>query len=426
MAIDVKNKITATIGSVPGTTATVEETPVIQLSTSNPIYRGPKGDKGDKGDIGPIGLTGATGPQGIQGPIGPKGDKGDKGDIGPQGIQGIPGEVGPQGPKGDKGDKGDDGFILFEELTPEQKEELRGPQGIQGKQGPIGPQGPQGPRGPAGKDGRDGIDGEPGPAGKDGAQGPQGEPGPSGVYVGTDTPTGEVNVWIDPSGEANVPESGGGIGKEVILVPMSLGNTPMDQQIKQRTFKNKIKEAIKNGIKNYIFILDTNDESVILNAEYDTNKITFSYTHSTTGLHNYKVYYATISVSDLDKLENRMLFENTPILTADNYNNYLPSGGGSWSYVSVDSSQAYIGDYTTHIKLLYTYDAYDGVIDLSLPYNERGFTNAYNEFAGGCVYGNSEIIPIKVKNEYGSITLVDARYGSEFGAHIRGYYYWQE
>ncbi len=70
-----------------------------------------------------------------------------------------------RGPKGDKGDKGDDGSIVFEELTPEQKEELRGPQGIQGKQGPIGPQGPQGP---AGKDGKDGIDGEPGPAGKDG------------------------------------------------------------------------------------------------------------------------------------------------------------------------------------------------------------------------------------------------------------------
>lgn len=61
---------------------------------------------------------------------------------------------------------------------------------------------------------------------------------------------------------------------------------------------------------------------------------------------------------------------------------------------------------------------------MSLPYNEKSFTNAYNEFAGGCVYGNSEIIPIKVKNEYGSITLVDARDNTDFGAYIRGYYYW--
>lgn len=344
MAIDVKNKITATIGSVPGTTATVEETPVIQLSTSNPIYRGPKGDKGDQGERG---IPGDRGPQGEPGPMGPQG---------------------PAGPKGEQGPKGEDGFIKFEELTAEQREQLRGPQGIQGERGPqgevgpIGPAGPQGiqgipgergkdgaigPQGPAGADGAQGEvgprgeqgpqgetgpqgpmgpqgeAGPAGPAGKDGAQGPQGEPGPSGVYVGTDTPTGEVNVWIDPSGEANVPESGGGIGKEVILVPMSLGNTPMDQQIKQRTFKNKIKEAIKNGIKNYIFILDTTDESVVLNAEYDTNRITFSYTHSTTGLHNYKVYYATIYESDLDKLESRFLFENTPVLTADNYYNYI-------------------------------------------------------------------------------------------------------
>lgn len=446
MAIDVKNKITATIGSVPGTTATVEETPVIQLSTSNPIYRGPKGDKGDQGERG---IPGDRGPQGEPGPMGPQG---------------------PAGPKGEQGPKGEDGFIKFEELTAEQREQLRGPQGIQGERGPqgevgpIGPAGPQGiqgiqgekgkdgaigPQGPAGADGAQGEvgprgeqgpqgetgpqgpmgpqgeAGPAGPAGKDGAQGPQGEPGPSGVYVGTDTPTGEVNVWIDPSGEANVPESGGGIGKEVILVPMSLGNTPMDQQIKQRTFKNKIKEAIKNGIKNYIFILDTTDESVVLNAEYDNNKITFSYTHSTSGLYNYRANYATISVSDLDKLESRMLFENTTLITTDNYHNYI-SGGGSWSYVGVDSSQAYITEYTTHIKILYTYDMYDGVIDLSLPYNERGFHNTSNDFAGGCVYGNSEIIPIRVKNDYGSISIVDARYDTDFGAYIRGYYYWQE
>lgn len=34
--------------------------------------------------------------------------------------------------RGPKGDKGDDGFIQFEELTPEQKEELRGPEGPAG------------------------------------------------------------------------------------------------------------------------------------------------------------------------------------------------------------------------------------------------------------------------------------------------------
>lgn len=449
MAIDVKNKITATIGSVPGTTATVEETPVIQLSTSNPIYRGPKGDKGDQGERG---IPGNRGPQGEPGPMGPQG---------------------PAGPKGEPGPKGEDGFIKFEELTDEQKEQLRGPQGIQGERGPqgevgpIGPAGPQGiqgeqgipgekgedgaigPQGPAGADGAPGEtgprgeqgpqgpigpQGEAGPAGPagkdgaDGAQGPQGEkgdPGPSGVYIGTDTPAEDVNVWIDPSGEANVPESGGGIGKEVILVPVSFVNTPADQQIKQRAFKNKIKEAIQNGIENYIFILDSDDKSVILNAEYSNNKITFSYTHSTTGLYNYKAYYATIYESNLDTLENKYLFEETTLINTDNYHNYS-SGGGSWSYVGVDSSQAYINDYTTHIKLLYTYDMYDGVIDMSLPYNERDFSNSYNDFAGGCVWNGSDIIPVRVRNQYGSISIVDARYDTDFGAYIRGYYYWQE
>ena len=70
-----------------------------------------------------------------------------------------------RGPKGDKGDKGEDGFINFEELTPEQKEELRGPAGKDGKQGP---QGEPGPAGKDGKDGEPGPQGEPGPAGADG------------------------------------------------------------------------------------------------------------------------------------------------------------------------------------------------------------------------------------------------------------------
>lgn len=125
MSIEVLNKMTA----VP------EETPVINVALTNPIYRGPKGDKGDKGDIGPIGLTGPAGPRG---------------------PQGIPGP------------KGEDGFIKFEELTDEQKELLRGPQGIPGEMGPIGPQGETGPMGPQGPKGDPGEPGPEGPAGVDG------------------------------------------------------------------------------------------------------------------------------------------------------------------------------------------------------------------------------------------------------------------
>ena len=47
-----------------------------------------------------------------------------------------------------------------------------------------------------------GPPGHPGPAGKDGKDGQDGERGESGVYVGTDTPPDDANVWVDPSGSA--------------------------------------------------------------------------------------------------------------------------------------------------------------------------------------------------------------------------------
>lgn len=186
-----------------------------------------------------------------QGPIGPKGEKGDKGDQGEQGIKGdtgAQGPVGPQGPKGDRGEtgpKGEDGNMTFEELTDEQRELLRGPQGIPGPIGPAGEQGPQGetgPQGPQGPQGIQGIQGEVGPEGPKGEQGIQGvqgiqgeigpigpagpagekgdkgdpgekgETGPagdSGVYIGSEEPTNDANVWIDPNGTPIVVGGGG-------------------------------------------------------------------------------------------------------------------------------------------------------------------------------------------------------------------------
>lgn len=114
-----------------------------------------------------------------------------------------------RGPKGDKGDKGEDGSIVFEELTPEQKEELRGPagpQGPKGDRGDAGPEGPQGKEGPRGLQGPQGNIGPQGNVGPQGAQGIQGPPGPTGVYIGTEEPTDkEMNVWIDIDGEASDP-----------------------------------------------------------------------------------------------------------------------------------------------------------------------------------------------------------------------------
>lgn len=103
----------------------------------------------------------------------------------------------------------------------------------------------------------------------------------------------------------------------------------------------------------------------------------------------------------------------------------MPSGG-SWVYISIESEQAYISNYTSHIKLLYTYDTYDGIIDLSLPDGNNDFSNYYNDFVGGCVYSGGDVIPIKVSNQNGYMTILDARYDISMGIYIKGYYYWQE
>lgn len=115
-----------------------------------------------------------------------------------------------RGPKGDKGDKGDDGFIQFEELTPEQKEELRGPQGIQGPQGKTGPQGPQGiqgPKGETGKTGPTGPKGDKGQKGDTGERGPQGIQGKPGAdYILTEedkNEIAEITATLVPSGGAS-------------------------------------------------------------------------------------------------------------------------------------------------------------------------------------------------------------------------------
>lgn len=213
MGIEVLNKISAT----------PEETPVIQVSMANPIYRGPigpKGEKGDKGDQGiqgvkgdkgepgPQGPIGPKGDQGIQGLQGPKGDKGDKGDIGPQGPQGIQGPIGPagergpEGPQGVQGEQGPKG--LQGDIGPMGPEGLKGDKGDKGDTGPMGPQGEPGERGPQGEQGPKGDKGDIGPAGPEGPQGIQGEPGPKGDKgdQGERGPEGPMG----PAGEgANIP-----------------------------------------------------------------------------------------------------------------------------------------------------------------------------------------------------------------------------
>ena len=145
--------------------------------------KGPKGDTGPRGEQGPQGIQGIKGDVGPVGPQGPIGETGPQGEQGPQGPIGPQGEVGPQGPKGDTGPQGE--------------------QGPQGEVGPIGPQGPQGIKGdkgdtgPQGPQGEQGLTGEQGPKGD---TGPQGEKGKDTVWMGSEEPSADYNIWIDPNG----------------------------------------------------------------------------------------------------------------------------------------------------------------------------------------------------------------------------------
>ena len=198
--------------------------------------RGEKGEKGEKGERGERGYQGIQGPQGEPGPagkdgepgapgpvgpIGPRGERGltgPQGEIGPQGEKGEPGKDGAQGPIGPRGPQGEQG--IQGEIGPKGDTGAtgavgpQGPQGEPGPQGEIGPKGERGatgavgPQGPQGEQGAQGLPGEKGDTGPQGPQGPQGEPGKDGengkdtVYLGSDEPSEEYNIWLNPDGDS--------------------------------------------------------------------------------------------------------------------------------------------------------------------------------------------------------------------------------
>ena len=179
----------------------------IQGPQGEPGPAGKDGEPGAPGPVGPIGPRGErglTGPQGEPGPQGEKGEPGKDGAQGPIGPRGPQGEPGPQGEVGPKGERGATGAI-----GPQGPQGEQGPQGIQGERGEPGPRGEKGEKGEKGDTGAQGLPGEKGDTGPQGPVGPQGEPGKDGengkdtVYLGTDEPSAEYNIWLNPDGEAD-------------------------------------------------------------------------------------------------------------------------------------------------------------------------------------------------------------------------------
>lgn len=287
----------------------------------------------------------------------------------------------------------------------------RGPKGDKGDPGPQGPQGIQGPAGPQGPAGIQGEPGPIGPQGELGPVGPKGDTGPSGVYYGVDTPISDVNVWIDPSGEAYIPESGGSSVDTYIFEAGGVSdyNTKLATELHQYYLDNgKQKEGIYwVGRSN-----NTGLRPAIINCNDDAYTVYEWRQGQETG---FTCYFNS------DGTFNR----------ANNAGGYrVPdASGGEWVYEDIgQENQYYITPDTSHLKLLYYYDGFYGTIDLSLSNNNTDWSSRYEDYVGGCVYNNSydEFIPIIIRNEWGTMYILDARTASDFGAYFTGYYYWQE
>ena len=409
--------------------ANPEETPVINVSMSNPIYRGP------------------AGPQGIPGPIGPKGPQGE---VGP---------VGPQGPKGE------DAVFDFNTLTPEQKEELRGPQGIQGPVGPAGPQGEVGPQGSQGVQGPIGPQGPIGETGPQGEPGIQGEPGkdyvlteedkeeiasnislddyakkdyvdeaianidiPEGeivdeVYVGTTAPTDEnVKIWVNPEEELEfatkayvdeaVASAGGDSGSiymfDVCCNTASTGFTDAD--------KAKCVEIL-NGFKN---------DGKLIECDLWIRPSSFSpsFYSKITDVRYYAgnspmIYFFT---SNNNREGMQVSFSTTGAFSRASYYTGSSNSAKEWRYLA--DSNLYVSNYSL-VKVVGYFDGDTNAIatfDITTTNNNYFYEEAGSYYYKPWAY-NDEVGILYFYNDTGSLILnFDSNNGHSFTP--LGYWYW--
>ena len=208
---------------------------------------------------------------------------------------------------------------------------LIGPKGDTGETGPIGPQGAQG------EQGIQGIQGEKGEKGDTGAQGEQGE---SGVYIGSEEPPNDANVWIDPNGDTSealatqkyvddaianidIPESGGSSKIQVKLTP---------------NLSDEVKALIEE-IWNY-----GNAGNPILDKYeifYSNYTAIGAWAHTQGSKRRLRLCMfdgflsAATSMEFMIDMENKVLNQfNTGLITTNNIAEWVPSGGGDWTYTT--------------------------------------------------------------------------------------------
>lgn len=295
---------------------------------------------------------------------------------GPAGKDGAPGPMGPQGPKGDKGDPG-----------------VQGKDGIQGPKGDKGDPGAQGPKG---------NDGAPGSVGPMGPQGEQGIPGPSGVYIGTEMPEGDINVWIDPTGDPIDLPSGGGSDIEYIRLPYEKKN--LDEETINKIFDYcqyyKDHNKINPNVKWYIQETDRVIQWVV-------NAYIYSSSNSIS---------ITFILLDMDgsvsNLYCRILNNKLDTYYVAKLNPYTAPG---WHYVSNNwsGSSCELNQWSPLIKLVCQKYSEYFIIELASPYG-NDLQDDSKEYV--CVYDSSSVVRVSVSGADCSLDDSDI--------NIIGYYYW--
>ena len=239
------------------------------------------------------------------------------------------------GPKGDTGEQGP-----------------QGPQGIKGDTGDTGPQGPQGEQG---------LTGEQGPKGD---IGPQGEKGKDTVWMGSEEPSADYNIWIDPNGTSTdelatkkdleskqdkltaganitidsnnvISASGGGSSAEGLISKSMRGyNQPESEW-------GWIADWAQHPEKYYVVIQGTGGQEmdcpVIYTKSIPQWNYFYYYWFEDNVLHESYIIFTDSTFSQV-KSVNKTSDSGTVWLTQQNWQDYITAGGGSDWQVTTSTS----------------------------------------------------------------------------------------
>lgn len=388
------------------------------------LIPGPKGDPGESAYATAVAngfegteqewLASLQGPQGEQGPQGIQGARGFQGEQGPAGKNFIIKEtfatVEEMNAAIDNFQEGD--FVIISNAEESNGDvyakrvgvfmfisKLIGPKGDTGETGPIGPQGAQG------EQGIQGIQGEKGEKGDTGAQGEQGE---SGVYIGSEEPPNDANVWIDPNGDTSEALATQKYVDDAIAnidIPEGGGDTKIKAVITQNTTSEDNKQLLYeiweygnagNDIfdKYNIFYQQDGQTMLVTGGSVNSTTLTLTFTNG-----KYSGENRSISIY-FNSASKYFYTTDTRCITASNYSEFLSTSAGwqwipSWENderqydahgVFIELYNSSVGSYCSSLVLfpdyaglsMYTYNEYAFISADGLDYQTpRWYSNGY-------------------------------------------------